>query len=82
MSTTLTIDLDPRVLQHAEQEALRRHTTVAEIVGRQLRIMALNWQDSQAQKTPLTDALRGAVPLLADFDERAVLTTELTRKHG
>ena len=82
MSTTLTIDLDPRVLQYAEQEAIRRHTTVAEIVGRQLQVMALNWQDSQARKTPVTDALRGAVPLPKDFDERAVLAAELSRKHG
>jgi hypothetical protein len=82
MSTTLTIDLDPRVLQHAEQEALRRHTTVADIVGRQLRIMARNWQDSQARKTPVTDALRGAVPLPAGFDEREALTAELSRRHG
>lgn len=82
MSTTLTIDLDPRVLQHAEQEALRRHTTVADIIGRQLQIMALNWQDSQARKTPVTDALRGAVPLPQNFDERAALTAELARKHG
>ena len=82
MSSTLTIDLDPRVLQHAEQEALRRHTTVADVVGRQLQIMALNWQDSQAGKTPVTDALRGSVPLPQDFDERAALTAELSLKHG
>lgn len=82
MSTTFTIDLDPQVLQHAEQEARRRHTTVADIVGRQLHIMALNWQDSQARKTPLTDALRGAVPRPSEFDERAALTAELARKHG
>jgi len=44
--------------------------------------MALNWQDSQAGKTPVTDALRGSVPLPQDFDERAALTAELSRKHG
>ena len=81
MSSTLTINLDPRVLQHAEQEARRHPTTVSDIVGRQLQIMALNWQDSQAQKTPVTDALRGAVPLPHDFDERAALTVALTGKH-
>ena len=36
----------------------------------------------QAGKTPLTDALRGAVKLPADFDERADLTEELQKKHG
>ena len=82
MSSTLTIDLDPRVLQHAEQEALLRHTTVADIVSRQIQIMALNWQDSQAGKTPVTDALRGVVPLPHDFEERAALTAELALKHG
>jgi hypothetical protein len=82
VSSTLTIHLDPRVLQHAEQEARRHHTTLSDIVGRQLQIMALNWQDSQAQKTPVTDALRGAVSLPHDFDERAALTVALVRKHG
>jgi len=47
-----------------------------------LRVMARNWQDSQAGRTPLTDALHGAVKLPADFDERAVLKEELQKKYG
>lgn len=82
MSTTLTVKLDSDVLQLAEQEAQARHTTVAEVVSHQLQVMARNWQDSQAGKTPLTDALRGAVKLPADFDERTTLTEELQKKHG
>ena len=39
-------------------------------------------QDSRAGKTPVTDALRGAVKLPPDFDEPAALTEELQKKHG
>jgi hypothetical protein len=82
MSVTLTIKLDSDVLQLAEQEAQARHTTLSEVVGDQLRVMARNWRDSQAGKTPLTDALRGTVKLPDDFDERAVLTDELRKRNG
>src|SRR6266478_4837056 len=82
MSATLTVNLDSEILQLAEQEARARHTTLAEIVAQQLRVMARNWQDSRAGKTPLTDALRGAVKLPPDFDERTGLTEELQKKHG
>lgn len=82
MSATLTINLDSDVLQSAEQEARARHTTLPEVVAHQLRVMARNWQDSQAGRTPLTDALHGAVKLPADFDERAVLKEELQKKYG
>ena len=82
MSATLTVNLDSEVLQLAEQEARARHTTLPEIVAHQLRVMARNWQDSRAGKTPVTDALRGAVKLPADFDERTAVTGELQKKHG
>jgi hypothetical protein len=39
----------------------------ATLVAQQLRVMARNWQDSRAGKTPLTDALRGAVKLSLSF---------------
>ena len=82
MSATLTINLDADVLRLAEQEAKARDTTLPEVVAQQLRVMARNWQDSRAGKTPVTDALRGAVKLPPDFDERAALTEELQKKHG
>jgi hypothetical protein len=82
MSATLTVDLDTEVLQFAEQEARARHTTLPEVVAHQLRVMARNWQDSRAGKTPITDSLRGAVKLPPDFDERAALREELLKKHG
>jgi hypothetical protein len=82
VSTTLTISVDSETLQLAEQEAVARHTTLPEIVARQLRVMARNWQDSRAGRTPSTDALRGAVNLSPEFDERAALTEELQKKHG
>ena len=82
MSATLTINLDSDVLELAEQEARSRHTTLTEVVARQLQVMAHNWQDSRAGKTPVTDALRGAVKLPPDFDERAALTEELQKQHG
>jgi hypothetical protein len=44
--------------------------------------MARNWQDSRSGKTPVTDALRGAVKPPPDFNERTTLTEELQRKHG
>jgi hypothetical protein len=58
MTAMITLSLDPRVLEFAEQEAKRRHTTVADLVAGQLRVMAQNWEQSQAGRTPLTDALR------------------------
>ena len=82
MSATLTINLDSDVLQSAEQEAKARHTTLSEVVAQQLRVMARNWQDSRAGKTPVTDSLRGAVKLPLDFDQRTALTEELQKKHG
>ena len=82
MSTTLTVSLDAELLQFAEQEAKARQTTLPEVVAQQLRVMARNWQDSRAGKTPVTDALRGAVKLPPDFNERTVLTEELQKKHG
>jgi hypothetical protein len=82
MSATLTLNLDFDVLRLAEREAQARHTTLPEVVAHQLRVMARNWQDSQAGRTPLTDALHGAVKLPADFDERAVLKEELQKKYG
>lgn len=82
MSATLTVNLDSNTLRLAEQEAQARHTTLPEVVAHQLRVMARNWQDSREGKTPVADALRGAVKLPSDFDDRAVLTEELRRKHG
>jgi hypothetical protein len=82
MSATLTVDLDVHVLQLAEQEAKAHHTTLPEVVAHQLRVMARNWQDSRTGKTPVTDALRGAVKLPPDFDERTALTEALQKKHG
>jgi len=82
MSATFTIDLDPDVLRFAEQQARARHTTLPEVVAHQVRVMARNWQDSKAGKTPVTDALRGAVKLPPGFDEQAVLREELQKKHG
>ena len=82
MSATLTVNLDSNTLRLAEQEAEARHTTLPEVVAHQLRVMARNWQDSREGRTPVTDALRGALELPPDFDARAVLTEELRRKHG
>ena len=82
MSATLTVKLDAEILQFAEQEARARHTTLPDVVAQQLRVMARNWQDSRAGKTPLTDALRGSVKLPPDFDERAALTEELQKKQS
>jgi predicted transcriptional regulator len=82
MSTTLTVDLDSGVLELAEQAARARHTTLPEVVAHQVRVMARNWQDSLAGRTPITDALRGAVKLPPDFDQGATLTQELQKKHG
>jgi Rod binding domain-containing protein len=79
MSATLTIHLDPEVLQLAEQEAKARHTTLPEVVAQQLRVMARNWQESRAGNTPITDSLRGAVKLPPDFDKRVVLVEELLK---
>jgi len=82
VSVTLTVNLDADILQSAEQEARARHTTLPELVSQQLRLMARNWQDSNAGKTPVTDALRGAVELPVDFNERDALTAELENRHG
>ncbi len=82
MSATLTVHLDADTLRLAEHEARARHTTLPEVVAHQLRVMARNWQDSRTGKTPITDALRGAVTLTVDFDEHTALTEELQKEHG
>ena len=82
MSATVTVDLDSETLALAEQEARTHNTTVSALVGQQLTVMARNWRDSQAGKTPVTDALRGAIKLPHDFQERSFLTDELAKKHG
>ena len=81
MSAVLTIQLDSDVLRSAEQEANSRHTTLTEVVGLQLRVMAQNWRDSQSGKTPVTDSLRGVVKLPPGFEEKSALTDELRKKH-
>ena len=82
MSFTLTVNLDNEVLVLAEQEAQARHTTLTEVVRHQLNVMARNWKDSHAGKTPITDNLRGSVKLPPDFDEQKILAEELLKKHG
>ena len=82
MSVTLTVQLESEVLAHAEQEAQARHTTLPALVTHQLRVLARNWQDSRAGKTPITDALRGAIKLPPDFDERETIAVELQTKNG
>ena len=82
MSSTLTVDLDNEVLALAEQEARARHTTVVEVISHQLEVMAKNWRDSHAGKTPVTDNLRGSVKLSSDFDVKKTLAEELQKKHG
>jgi len=73
--------LDNEVLVLAEQEAQARHTTLTEVVRHQLNVMARNWKDSRAGKTPVTDNLRGSVKLPPDFDEQKILAEELQKKH-
>ena len=82
MSATLTIDLDSEIFHSAEQAAKARHTTLPEVLAHQIRVMARNWQDSRAGKTPITDALRGALNLPPGFDEKAALLEGLQEKHG
>jgi hypothetical protein len=82
MNATLTLPLDPQILALAEQEARARHTTVPDVVAHQLRIMARNWLDSREGKTPLTDALHGALQLPQGFDRRTIVAEELQKKHG
>jgi hypothetical protein len=82
MTSTLTFDLENEVLALAEREAQARHTTLSEVVKHQLNVMAGNWRDSHANKTPLTDNLRGAVKLPPDFDEQKFLAEKLQKKHG
>lgn len=74
--------MDSEILQLAEREAQAHQTTLPEMVARQLSVMARNWQDSRAGKTPNTDALRGAVKLPVDFEQETALTEELQKKHG
>jgi hypothetical protein len=82
MGSILTVNLDNEVLELAEQAARARHTTLTNVVKHQLNVMAQNWKDSHAGKTPITDHLRGAVKLPQDFDEQQVLAEELQKKHG
>ena len=82
MNATLTVQLDAKVLQFAEQEARAHRVTLPEVVRRQLTVMAENWRDSQAGRTPLTDGLRGSLTLPPDTDAREVVGEGLRKKYG
>lgn len=82
MNATLTVQLDAEVLQFAEQEARAHRVTLPEVVRRQLTVMAENWRESQAGRTPLTDALRGSLPLPPDIDAREAVGEALRKKYG
>jgi hypothetical protein len=43
MSGTLTVNLDSEIMHLSEQEAQARHTTLPEVVARQLGVMAGSW---------------------------------------
>jgi hypothetical protein len=81
MNSTLTVSLDDEVLALAEQQAQALHTTLTEVIRHQLNVMARNWKDSRAGKTPITDNLRGSVKLPPDFDAQKILAEELQKKH-
>jgi hypothetical protein len=82
MNATLTVEMDADVLQRAERAARARSMTLPEAVAHQLTVMAQNWADSHAGKTPVTDELRGTLPLPANADYREILAEELRKKHG
>ncbi len=53
MSATLTVNLDSEILQLAEQEARARHTTLPEVVARQLRVwLAIGRRAGRARHRP------------------------------
>lgn len=82
MNATLTVQLDAEVLQSAEQEARAHRMTLPEMVRRQLTIMADNWRDSQAGRTPLTDELRGSFVLPAASVPQEMVSEGLRQKYG
>ena len=82
MNATLTVEMDAEVLQRAEREARAHSMTLPQAVAHQLTVMAQNWADSHAGKTPLTDELRGTLVLPANAGYRDVLVDELSKKHG
>lgn len=82
MNRTVTLEIEREILDSAELQAKARETSVAEVLIGQLRVMAQNWEDSRAGRTPITDSLRGAVKLPPDFDARTALTEELQKKYG
>ncbi len=82
MNATLTVQLDAEVLQFAEQEARAHRVTLPEVVRRQLTVMAENWRDSHAGRTPLTDALRSSLVLPPEADTREVVGEGLRKKYG
>lgn len=81
MKATLTLHLDAELLRLASEEAEARQTTLPDVMARQVVIMAENRRDSRAGRTPVTDALRGAVTLPAGFAEDEALATALGEKH-
>lgn len=82
MNATLTVQLDAEVLQSAEQEARAHRMTLPEMVRRQLTIMADNWRDSQAGRTPLTDELRGSFVLPTASVPQEMVSEGLRQKYG
>jgi hypothetical protein len=82
VSATLTIQLDHDILAAAEKQASAQNTSLPKIISLQLLIMADNWRDSHSGKTPVTDSLRGTLQLPPDLNWKALIATEIDRKHG
>jgi hypothetical protein len=82
MNATLTVDVEREVLEQAAREAQAHNTSLPQAVERLLRVMAENWRLSAQGSTPVTDSLRGCLPLASDADYRGIVAEELDKKYG
>jgi hypothetical protein len=58
-----------RLLELAAREAHAHNSSSPQAVERLLRVMAENWRLSTQGRTPLTDSLRGCLPLASKFGD-------------
>lgn len=82
MNATLMVDVETEVLEQAAREAQAHNSSLPQTIERLLRVMAENWRVSTQGKTPVTDSLRGCVPLASDADYRGIVAEEVGKKYG
>jgi hypothetical protein len=81
VATSVTINVSDELLVRAEQLAAARGMTVAEMLERLLRILAMS-PPRRDDLPPLTRSALGMLPPMSDDDVKRIIDEERMRKYG